>query len=293
MSGEQKDVVDPYKVITIGKRLKLTTEAPFTPTYVQKSLTLSSDPAGIYASRIKDRHVLLENPARESRAKKERAAKRARQRAERSRKMVKALGRSVAEAKGLWKLEKSAQRFNLFIRLHQLWMGYMSELLGLSPPTPSSSHEGKMPSFSSMHAKLVKADYHGSILTVRQSRNPCLVGISGIVIHETENAFRIITRKDQLKRSSHFSCDCELFSFSVEAVIPKQNSIFALAIPLYTTLTTSSSESEPIQSLQNSPDLSTVMDKPHMEFDLYGNQFCFRSADRAGRKFKAKETIEL
>jgi len=37
----------------------------------------------------------------------------------------------------------------------------------------------------------------------------------------------------------------------------------------------------------------TVLDRPHMSFDLYGNHFCFRAADRAGKKFKWKETIEL
>lgn len=37
----------------------------------------------------------------------------------------------------------------------------------------------------------------------------------------------------------------------------------------------------------------TVLDGPHIELDLYGNQFRFRAADRAGRKFKPKETIEL
>lgn len=37
---------------------------------------------------------------------------------------------------------------------------------------------------------------------VRQSKNPFLVGLSGIVIHETENAFKVVTRKDQLKRES-------------------------------------------------------------------------------------------
>jgi hypothetical protein len=37
----------------------------------------------------------------------------------------------------------------------------------------------------------------------------------------------------------------------------------------------------------------TVLDGPHVEIELYGNQFCFRAADRAGRKFKHKETIEL
>lgn len=94
----------------------------------------------------------------------------------------------------------------------------MSELLGLSPPSSVAVAEA-MPSASSMHPKLVKADFHGSLLAgiqiqslishiltcfiyflVRQSKNPCLVGLSGIVIHETENAFKVITRKDRLKR---------------------------------------------------------------------------------------------
>jgi hypothetical protein len=57
-------------------------------------------------------------------------------------------------------------RFELFVPLHQLWMGYMSELLGLGvPDASSSSHESKMPGASSMHAKLVKADFNGALLT--------------------------------------------------------------------------------------------------------------------------------
>jgi ribonuclease P protein subunit POP4 len=100
-------------------------------------------------------------------------------------------------------------------------MGYMSELLGLPQQAASTSPTIQMmPSSANMHPKLVKADFHGSImtgmahqtqlrnlpltcsLTVRQSKNPCLVGLSGIVVHETENAFKIITPQDQFKRMS-------------------------------------------------------------------------------------------
>ena len=94
-----------------NQRLKPTTDAPFTPTYVQQALTLSSNPVGIYESRIKGRHVLLENPARESRAKKERLAKQARKQVEKDRKKLRPLGRNVADSKGLWKLEKHATRY--------------------------------------------------------------------------------------------------------------------------------------------------------------------------------------
>ncbi|KAF8442062.1 hypothetical protein L210DRAFT_3398020, partial [Boletus edulis BED1] len=96
--------------------------SPFTPIHVQQALILSSDPAGIYESRVKDRHVLLENPARESRAKKERAAKQARKHAEKHRKKLRPLGRNAAESKGLWKLEKHAARYGVADPLFRLVM---------------------------------------------------------------------------------------------------------------------------------------------------------------------------
>ena len=100
--------------------------------------------------------------------------------------------------------------------MHNLWMGYMSELLGLSRYSASVSCPQTMPGSSAMHPKLLKADFHGSIMTglslcifsiglltipivVHKAKNPCLVGISGIVIHETENAFKVVTPQDKVK----------------------------------------------------------------------------------------------
>ena len=37
---------------------------------------------------------------------------------------------------------------------------------------------------------------------VKQSKNADLVGLGGIVILETENAFRVVTRKNKVKRTS-------------------------------------------------------------------------------------------
>lgn len=178
-------------------------------------------------------------------------------------------------------------------------MGYMSELLGLpvhAPPAPLPA----MPSTAGMHAKLVKADYHGSLMSgmpihavcftgsptyllVRKAKNKVLEGLSGIVIHETANAFKVITRADQLKSHVDFLFTMTLL-LSQRTVIPKQNSIFVFAVPL---IAPSSSEAS------DTPNLNTVIDAPHIEFELYGNQFRFRAADRSGRKFKSKETIEL
>ena len=71
------------------------------------------------------------------------------------------------------------------------------------------------------------------------------------------------------------------------------------AVPLYSTCsqpsepfsTTSSPASGNLSSQQNT--IQTVLDSENIQFQLYGNQFKFRSAERAGRKFKHKETIEL
>ncbi|KAI0093640.1 Rof/RNase P-like protein [Irpex rosettiformis] len=274
-----------------GVRAKYNSVTPFTPEYVKGNATRSSDPAQLYANRIQGRQILLQNPPRDSRAKKEREANKARRAAHNARSAAGVLGQTHAREKGLWKLDKSAAKFQRFVAMHRLWLGYMSELLALKPPPPDlgrdHDHAQVMPNVATMHAKLIKAEFVGAMITIRQSKNPCLVGHSGIVYHETENAFKIVTREDQQK------------------LIPKANSIFTFSVPLHAfsppTEDASSTEKGSITvsadqlhlSVTSLPPDGTVLDLPHLEFELYGNQFCFRSADRATRKFKHKETIEL
>ena len=71
------------------------------------NLTLSSDPAGMYKARVKGRQILLENPVRESRAKKELDAKHARQRQERKKKKLGVMPKKKAKEMGIWKLEEA------------------------------------------------------------------------------------------------------------------------------------------------------------------------------------------
>ena len=58
-------------------------------------------------------------------------------------------------------------RFEAYVPLHRLWLGYISELLGLEPRPAETVTEQNvaMPNVVTMCAKLVKADFHGSILT--------------------------------------------------------------------------------------------------------------------------------
>ncbi|KAJ7108074.1 Rof/RNase P-like protein [Mycena crocata] len=269
--------VDLYRQLPAAKaapvKLKLTAADPFTPKYLASVVT-RANPAEIYANRVHGRMLMLENAAKEGRLKKERDEKKAKAREAKERKKLGVLGRRQGTARklGLWGFDESQAKFALFLPLHHLWMGYMSELLNLPQPT---SGPPKVPSGASIHPKLLKADFHGSIITVHQSKNTAILGISGIVIHETEGTFKVITKENKLK------------------VLPKQNSIFTFAVPVFSTLPPTHDASAPLPIPETAENLKTVLDAAHALLELHGNQFCFRSADRAGKKFKAKETIEL
>ncbi|KAF7722683.1 RNase P/RNase MRP complex subunit [Apophysomyces ossiformis] len=79
-------------------------------------------------------------------------------------------------------------RYEWFIPLHDLWQGYMKDLYGQGPDIQQFAQ------------KLLKADFHGSILTVTRSTNPSYVGSTGIVVQETLNLFKIVTKDNRLKR---------------------------------------------------------------------------------------------
>jgi len=63
-----------------------------------------------------------------------------------------------------------------------------------------------MPEFET---KLLKADFHGALLTVTKAKSPSLVGLTGLVLLETKNTFKLITTKNLLKSKILFlHCHC-------------------------------------------------------------------------------------
>ena len=139
-----------------------------------------------------------------------------------------------------------------------------------------------------MSTKLSKADFTGIHLFILSSRNPSLVGISGLVIEETASTFRLVS-KDNLVR-----------------IIPKDGTQFKLSFPGYaptrsepgdkrsptTTRPTSASASTsptPVET-RGSPEPLDIAHhlsmSPRIEFTLLGTNFKYRSADRAGRKYR-------
>jgi hypothetical protein len=73
----------------------------------------------------------------------------------------------------------------------------------------------------------------------------------------------------------------------------KRKSIFTFALPVYSNLPATHHGAAPLPIPEPGDNLQTVLDGAHVRIELHGNWFCFRSADRAGRKFKAKESIKL
>lgn len=107
----------------------------------------------------------------------------------------------------IFKIMPEHQRYEFFFPLHELWRQYITDLCGGLKPTSS-------PQF--VQQKLLKADFHGAVLTVVRSKCPSYVGTTGILVQEFKHVFKIITKENKLK------------------VIPKRNSVFSVEINGFT-----------------------------------------------------------
>lgn len=110
---------------------------------------------------------------------------------------------------GIYNISTANQRYEMYLPLHKLWQDYMKNMLNLQTNS----------CLKSAYAKLLRADYHGCILTVSRSKCPSYIGTSGILLQETKNAFKIITKQHQLKMipkaNSVFNFELEQFVFTV------------------------------------------------------------------------------
>ncbi|XP_030059910.1 ribonuclease P protein subunit p29 [Microcaecilia unicolor] len=103
----------------------------------------------------------------------------------------------------LFEIKAEQQRYNLFLPLHNLWKQYIRDLCnGLRADTQPQM----------IQTKLLKADLHGSLVTVKKSKCPSYVGLSGIIVQETKHIFKIITKDDKLK------------------AVPKCNTVFSVEV---------------------------------------------------------------
>lgn len=94
---------------------------------------------------------------------------------------------------GVYEIPKDAQKHEIYVPLHRMWLGYMREILCMK--------EGQEASVTAQSAgsKLASADFHGSEVVVVRSRCVGMVGLKGIVVRDTKFTFQIINKKNELK----------------------------------------------------------------------------------------------
>ncbi|KAF2265744.1 RNase P/MRP, p29 subunit [Lojkania enalia] len=110
---------------------------------------------------------------------------------------------------GLLEIPMEQRRFAIYEPLHNLWLGYMREILGVGG-------ERAYVNAASSGPVLASADMHGAMLKVVRSRCVSRVGLKGIVVRDSKFVFEIITKGNALK------------------TIPKEHTVFRFKIPIPT-----------------------------------------------------------
>jgi len=126
-------------------------------------------------------------------------------------------------------------------------------------------------------AKLCSADYHGAEVEVVRSRCVSRVGVRGIVVKDSKFVFEIVTKGNGVK------------------VCPKEGTVFRFSIPRKTEKSTAEVDeahvNTDIEKEEDKVQADEGTEKERLKdlvFELHGDQFTFRAADRANRKFKPK-----
>ncbi|XP_062845785.1 ribonuclease P protein subunit p29 [Trichomycterus rosablanca] len=105
-------------------------------------------------------------------------------------------------------LKPEHHKYELFLPLHELWKQYITDLCNALKPESNPQM---------IQQKLLKADFHGAILTVVRSKCPSYVGTTGILVQELKHVFKLVTKDDRLK------------------TIPKKNSVFSVEMDNFVT----------------------------------------------------------
>jgi len=120
---------------------------------------------------------------------------------ERAKSRIKTLTSKDRKKLKLFEIPKESISYDGFLPIHHLWKDYMQDTVGHFDPSSKELGEA-----------LIKADYHGAILKVIRATCVTRVGLSGIVIMETQETFKIVTLDNLLK------------------VIPKKNTVFTFEL---------------------------------------------------------------
>ena len=118
---------------------------------------------------------------------------------------------------GLFRLPKRGLQYSSFLPLHNLWSGYMKELLDLEGLETSGWKPclNEEPRQMQLQTRLCRADLHGAMVKVASATCPSHKDVQGLVVMETKNTLQILGKDNTLR------------------VIPKLGSSFTFVIGGY------------------------------------------------------------
>ena len=142
--------------------------------------------------------------SQDARAKRRSRRLRKRERSQRRQK-PKSLSAKEKRTLGIHEISKDAQKHEIYVPLHRMWLGYIREILGLK------EDQRAYVTAQSVGSKLASADFHGAEIAVVRSRCVGMLGLKGIVVRDTKFTFQVVTQKNELKsKLSHIqeNFDC-------------------------------------------------------------------------------------
>ena len=102
---------------------------------------------------------------------------------------------------GLFRLPKRGLQYSSFLPLHNLWSGYMKELLDLGGLEASGWKPGlnEEPRQMQLQTRLCRADLHGAMVKVATATCPSHKDVQGLVVMETKNTLQILGKDNTLR----------------------------------------------------------------------------------------------
>ncbi len=210
----------------------------------------------ILAEKIKNRPLLLKPTEPSGDARHQRLLRRTQLARRRKKLKPKPLSAREKRALCIYDIPKSERRYALYQPLHRLWIGYVQEVLADSRRRPV---EG------AAVARLASADFHGAELQVVRSRCVSRVGVRGIVVRDSKFVFVVVTRADEVK------------------TLPKEHTLFRFEVP---PLGGADAEDAEDGGGEGGDGGRKGNGLGNLVFELHGDQFRYRAADRANKKFK-------
>lgn len=105
-------------------------------------------------------------------------------------------------------LPPNEQKYSIYEPLHDLWKQYASQLHHDNP--------------SAFADRVIRMDLHGALIKVLRSKDPTLVGKTGIIVAETANTLLIVTKENRALTLPKNVCVIELQvdDYRVEIYMP-------------------------------------------------------------------------